>query len=423
MTERPNELTAMEAARRIDAGELTVEALVRACLERIEEREPELAAWAHLDREQALATALVHDGSGPMHGVPVGVKDIVDTVDAPTTYGSPIYRDHWPGMDAVCVNRIHAAGGIVLGKTVTTEFAARYPGPTRNPHDVRHTPGGSSSGSAAAVADCMVPLGIGTQTAGSVIRPAAFCGVYGYKPTFGRFSFAGIRHYAESVDTLGCMARSVEDLAFFRDVLLGVEPVPLEAFPGRPRLGFCRTHHWDEADEATRTALEDGVRRLEAAGVSVEDADLPGGLEDSLAVYNRVQQFEGARCLGPDFDSHPDLLSVDARALHELGMGVDAASYLEAVRRLHEWRAATDEAFTGFDAVLTPSAPGEAPRGLRFTGDIAFNYLWTALHLPAVTIPAFRGPQGLPIGAQLVAPRHADDRLVSVAAGVARHLA
>ena len=231
MTERPNELTAMEAARRIDAGELAVEALVRACLERIEEREPELAAWAHLDREQVLATALVHDGSGSMHGVPVGVKDIVDTVDAPTTYGSPIYRDHWPGMDAVCVNRIHGAGGIVLGKTVTTEFASRYPGSTRNPHDVRHTPGGSSSGSAAAVADCMVPLGIGTQTAGSVIRPAAFCGVYGYKPTFGLLSFAGVRHYAESVDTLGCMARSVEDLSFFRDVLLGRGARPPRGVP------------------------------------------------------------------------------------------------------------------------------------------------------------------------------------------------
>ncbi len=423
MTARPNELTAVEAARRIDAGELAVEDLVRACLERIEEREPEIAAFAHLDREQVLAAAIAHDGGGSMHGVPVGVKDIVDTVEAPTTYGSPIYRDHWPETDAVCVNRIHAAGGLVLGKTVTTEFAARYPGPTRNPHDVRHTPGGSSSGSAAAVADCMVPLGIGTQTAGSVIRPASFCGVYGYKPTFGLLGFSGIRHYAESVDTLGCMARSVEDLAFFRDVLLGVEPAPLEPFPGRPRLGFCRTHHWDEADEATRAALEDGVRRLVAGGTSVEDVDLPSGLEDSLVVYNRLQQFEGARCLGPDYESHPDLLSVDARALHGLGMAVEAASYREALRRFQGWRAAVDEAFGGFDAVLTPSAPGEAPRGLRFTGDVAFNYLWTALHLPAVTIPAFTGPRGLPIGAQLVAPRHADDRLLGVAARVAQHLA
>ena len=422
MTARPNELTAVEAARKVEAGELTVEALIRACLDRIEEREPEIAAFAHLDCERVLAAALVHDGSGPMHGVPVGIKDIVDTVDAPTTYGSPIYRDHWPGTDAVCVNHIHAAGGIVLGKTVTTEFASRYPGPTRNPHDVRHTPGGSSSGSAAAVADCMAPLGIGTQTAGSVIRPAAFCGVYGYKTTFGLLSFAGIRHFAESLDTLGCMARSVEDLAFFRDVLLGVEPAPLEPFPGRPRLGFCRTHHWDEADEATRTCLEDGARRLAAAGMAVEDVDLPGGFEDSLEVFSRVQQFEGARCFAVDADSHPDLLSVDAHVLHEQGMAIEVASYREAVRRLYEWRATIDEAFAEFDAVLTPSATGEAPRGLRFTGNIAFNYLWTALHLPAVTIPAFQGPQGLPIGAQLVAPRHSDDRLLSVAARVAQHL-
>ena len=419
MAERANELTAVEAARRVEAGELTVEALVRACLERIEEREPDIAAFAHLDREEVLAAAMAHDGSGAMHGVPVGVKDIVDTADAPTTYGSPIYRDHWPETDAVCVNRIHSAGGIVLGKTVTTEFAARYPGPTRNPHDVRHTPGGSSSGSAAAVADCMVPLGIGTQTAGSVIRPAAFCGVYGYKPTFGLLSFSGIRHYAESVDTLGCMARSVEDLAFFRDVLLGVAPGGLEALEGGLRLGFCRTHHWEVADEATRTLLEDGVRQLAAAGVSVEDVDLPPGMEDSLEVYNRLQQFEGARCLGPDYESHPDLLSVDARALHDLGLAVEADRYREAVRRHHGWRVAVDEAFASYDAVLTPSTAGEAPRGLRFTGDIAFNYLWTALHVPAVTIPAFTGPRGLPIGVQLVAPRHADDRLLGVAARVA----
>ena len=423
MAARPNELTAVEAARRIETGELSVEALVRACLERIEEREPEIAAFAHLDREQVLAAALAHDGAGPMRGVPVGVKDIVDTVDAPTTYGSPIYRDHWPDADAVCVHRIHAAGGIVLGKTVTTEFAARYPGPTRNPHDVRHTPGGSSSGSAAAVADCMAPLGIGTQTAGSVIRPASFCGVYGYKATFGTLSFAGIRHFAESLDTLGCMARSVEDLAFFRDVLLGVEPAPLDPFPGRPRLGLCRTHHWDEADEATRACLEDGARRLAAAGMAVEDVDLPAGLEESFEAYDLIQQFEGARCFAPDADTHPDLVSVDARALHERGMAVDPAGYREALRRFHGWRTAVDEAFAVYDAVLTPSAAGEAPRGLRFTGDIAFNYLWTALHLPAVTIPAFTGPGGLPIGAQIVAPRHADDRLLAVAARVARGLA
>ena len=422
MTVRANELTAVEAARRIDAGKLTVEALVRACLERIEEREPELAAWAHLDRARVLAEARTHDGSGPMHGVPAGIKDIVDTADAPTTYGSPIYRDHRPAADAACVHRIRAAGGIVLGKTVTTEFASRYPGPTRNPRDVRHTPGGSSSGSAAAVADCMAPLGIGTQTAGSVIRPASFCGVYGYKPTFGRLSFAGVRHFAESFDTLGCMARSIEDLAFFRDVLLGVELAPLEAFAGRPRLGFCRTHHWNEADEATRTCLEDGARRLAAAGSIVEDVDLPAGFEESAETYGCVQHFEGARCFAADAERHPDLLSVDAHALYARGMTVDAATYREAVRRLDEWRAAIDEAFTGFDAVLTPSAPGEAPRGLRFTGDVTFNYLWTALHVPAVTIPAFRGPRGLPIGVQLVASRHADDRLLAAAARIAREI-
>ena len=324
MSPRPNELTAVEAARRIDAGELTVEALVRACLERIEEREPDIAAFAHLDREQVLDAAIAHDGAGPMHGVPAGVKDIVDTVDAPTTYGSPIYRDHWPETDAVCVNRIHAAGGIVIGKTVTTEFAARYPGPTRNPHDVRHTPGGSSSGSAAAVADCMIPLGIGTQTAGSVIRPCRL--------------LRGLRLQADvrSAQLLRDPALRGErrHARLHGDGASRTSPSSATCCSGsRPgssrrstrglRLGFCRTHHWDAADEATRTSLEDGARRLASAGVSVEDVELPPGLEDSFEVYNRLQQFEGARCLGPDYESHPDLLSVDARALRELGMAVD----------------------------------------------------------------------------------------------------
>ena len=424
MMTRPNELTAVQAARRIDAGELTVEALVRACLDRIEEREPEIAAFAHLDREQVLGAAIAHDGSGAMHGVPVGVKDIVDTVDAPTTYGSPIYRDHWPGTDAVCVDRIHAAGGIVMGKTVTTEFAARYPGPTRNPHDVRHTPGGSSSGSAAAVADCMIPLGIGTQTAGSVIRPAAFCGVYGYKPTFGLLSFLG-----------GAALRGERRYARLHGKeRRGPRLFPRRAARGRAPGSWTRSRAGCASGSAApttgrRRTRRPGIRsrtrrgRLAAAGVSVEEVNLPRGLEDSLEVYNRLQQFEGARCLGPDYESRPDLLSVDARALRDLGMAVEADSYREAVRRLCGWRTAVDEAFAGCNAVLTPSAAGEAPRGLRFTGGIAFNYLWTALHLPAVTIPAFRGPQGLPIGAQLVSPRHTDDRLLSVAARVAQLLA
>lgn len=446
---RANELTAVEAVRLIEAGELSAEELVRACLERIEEREPEVAAWAHLDRERVLAQVRAlgagpggGPGSGPMRGVPVGVKDIVDTADAPATYGSPIYRDHRPAEDAACVTRIREAGGVVLGKTVTTEFASRYPGPARNPHDLRHTPGGSSSGSAAAVADRMAPLAIGTQTAGSVIRPAAFCGVYGYKPTFGMLSFAGVRHFAENLDTLGCMARCVEDLAFFRGVLLGADPAAaaaavLEAFPeassgasgaagvsgaAAPRFGLCRTHHWEEADDATRACIEDGARRLAAAGAAVEEVDLPAGFEDSREVYMRVQLFEGARCFAADARRHPDLLSSEARALHRRGMAVEPGAYLAALRRLQEWRAALDEAFAGFDAVLTPSAPAEAPSGIRFTGDITFNYLWTALHVPAVTVPAFRGPGGLPIGLQLVAPRYADDRLLGAAHWAARRL-
>ena len=213
-----HELSAAEAARRIAAGEVTSEALVRACLERIEVREPNVAAWSWLDPGRAIEVARAKDrtgAQGPLHGVPIGVKDIVDTCEMPTAYGSPIYRNHRPVADAACIAHSRNAGAIVLGKTVTTEFAFRYPGRTRNPHDVRHSPGGSSSGSAAAVAEGMVPLAIGTQTAGSVIRPAAYCGVLGYKPTFGTVSLAGVRHLSESFDTLGCMARTLEDIALY----------------------------------------------------------------------------------------------------------------------------------------------------------------------------------------------------------------
>ena len=239
-----NELTASEAARRIAAGEITSESLVRACLERIEARDADVAAWVVVDPEYALEQARVLDAapvSGPLHGIPVGFKDVIDTAALPTRYGSPIYEGFVPEADAACVALTRAAGGVVLGKTVTTEFAGRHPGPTANPHNPAHTPGGSSSGSAAAVADFQVPLAMGTQTAGSMIRPSAYCGVYGLKPTFGLFSFAGVHDLAETFDTLGVMGRSLDDIALFRAVLMAIDAVPLEAAESPPRIGFCRT--------------------------------------------------------------------------------------------------------------------------------------------------------------------------------------
>ena len=256
MDKAPNELTACEAQAAIASGRLSAQALVEACLGRIHDREPDVAAWAYLNPAQALADARALDtqrspgAARPLAGIPVGMKDIIDTADMPTTFGSRAYRDHRPATDAVCVANTRKAGGLVLGKTVTTEFASRYPGPTRNPHDLAHSPGGSSSGSAAAVADYMVPLAIGTQTAGSVIRPASYCGVFGYKASYGVLSFSGVRHLAESVDTLGCMARSLDDIALYRNVLTGVAPHPLPTLEGPPRIGLCRTHLWDEIGRA-----------------------------------------------------------------------------------------------------------------------------------------------------------------------------
>jgi Asp-tRNA(Asn)/Glu-tRNA(Gln) amidotransferase A subunit family amidase len=425
MDKAPNELSATEARALIASGRLTAEALVRSCLDRIHEREPDVAAWAYLDTEHAIAQARrydAHAGGGTLAGIPVGFKDIVDTADMPTTYGSPIYRDHRPVADAVCVAKTREAGGIVLGKTVTTEFASRYPGPTRNPHHPAHTPGGSSSGSAAAVADRMVPLAIGTQTAGSVIRPASYCGVIGYKPTFGLFSFAGVRHLSESVDTLGCMARTLDDIALFRSALLGVAPVPVEALSRAPRIGVCRTHLWDQAEPYTPALIEEAAGRLAAAGAHVADVSLPADCEASFEVHQHVTRFEVRNCLTHDFLTHPENLSRSARDSIRTGAQVSYPQYIAARARAAALRGAFERGLGDLDVIITPSAPGEAPLGLGFTGPIPFNYLWTLLHVPALTLPVLTGPSGLPVGLQVVARRLDDDRLLSCAARIGEWL-
>lgn len=421
---QPNELTALEAISAIEAGNLTVEALMSACLDRIEEREPEIAAWAYLDRANLLSAARWHEGKPPMRGVPVALEDVIDTTDAPTTYGSFIYRNYWPTTDAACVTRVEEANGLILGKTHTSEFSGSYPGPTRNPHDVRHTPGGSGGGAAAAVADHMVPLAIGRQAGGALIRPAAHCGIYGYKPTYGLLSLSGVHHLAESLDTLGCFTRSIEDIAFLLDILLGGRPAPMQEFEGRPRIALCRTHHWDEADETTRACIERAARRLIGAGMTMKEVELPRGFdfESSLEVFAMVYEFETARNCPPGAGIAAEQMSSLLRDMCDRGMAIEAAEYRGAVQRLHQWRGLVEAKFTEFDAVLTPCAHGEAPLGIAAPGKYTFNYLWTALHMPALTIPAFSGPQGLPIGVQLVAPCHTDERFLSVAREIARHI-
>ncbi|MCK0207513.1 amidase [Starkeya koreensis] len=426
----PARLTASEARRRIDGGALTATRLVAACLERIERREPDVLAWEHVDAKGALETAARLDAgptTGLLHGIPFGVKDILDTFDQPSTYGSPIYRGHRPPWDAATVALARAQGGIALGKTVTTEFANRHAGKTRNPLDPAHTPGGSSSGSAAAVADFHVPLAIGTQTGGSVVRPAAYCGVYGYKPSFRLLSNTGVRTNTEQFDTVGLMARSVEDVALFKAAVGELPFVPVAPDEvSAPRIGICCTPHWDQTEPATRDALDAAVRALEAAGARVVNVSLPAFFDALDRAHKLICGFESLRNYADELTRWPDQVSEDfKRERVEVGTAASLAEFRDALRlgeRARRWMDAMI-AEQALDALLTPSAAGEAPEGLASTGQATFNYLWTHLHMPAVTLPHFTGPRGLPVGIQLVGPRYADDRHLSLVAWADRVLA
>jgi Asp-tRNA(Asn)/Glu-tRNA(Gln) amidotransferase A subunit family amidase len=412
------ELTGTEAAAAIANGTITSEALVTACLERITAREEQVRAWEYLDPEQALAQARARDrgpAQGPLHGVPIGIKDLIDTIDMPTGYGSPIYAGHRPAWDAACVALLRAAGAVILGKTVTTEFAMFTPGKAANPHHPGHTPGGSSSGSAAAVADSMVPLALGTQTAGSIIRPASFCGVVGYKPTHGQFPVAGIKALSETLDTLGGMARSVADLALLRAAFVG-GPARLQALEHAPRLGLCRTPQWPHATAATREALDAAARQLAAAGATVRELELPAEFANLAAVQETIQVFEGARCCAYELTRHRERLSQKLLELLAPAEGISYAAYAEALALAETCRRQLETLFTDYDALLVPSAPGEAPAGLEATGNPLFNRMWTLLHTPAVNLPGLTGPKGLPVGVQVIGPLGMDDRLLSIAA-------
>ena len=286
---RPNEWTATEIVAAIESGTTTCEAVVRACLERIAEREATVGAWAYCDAPQAIAAAQAFDKSGrrgPIAGVPFGVKDIIDTVDMPTEWGTPIHRGRTTERDAACVALSRKAGGVLLGKTVTTEFANLHPGKTRNPHDLTRTPAGSSSGSAAAVADFMVPIAIGTQTTGSTIRPASFCGIFGYRPTYGEHRMHGVMEASGSLDTLGILARSIDDIALYNDVLLGIPPRSNESLSDPPRIGLCRSHIWDKIEPTTRKLVEDAAERLARAGAKVSDVTLPDDFKQLLSLIH-----------------------------------------------------------------------------------------------------------------------------------------
>jgi amidase len=419
-------LTASEAASRIAAGKLTSEAYVRACLERVRAREPEVAAWQYIDPEYALAQARERDRArtrGLLHGVPVAFKDIVDTADMPTGYGSLAHLNHRPTQDAACVALSRLAGAVIMGKTVTTEFAARHPGKTRNPVNPAHTPGGSSSGSAVAVADGQVTLATGSQTAGSTIRPAAYCGVYAYKPSLGLISLAGVKHLSETFDTMGLFARSLDDLALFRDTLLGLEkPQPRRTLPRPPKIAFCRTPYWKRTDRATQRLLTGTARTLAKAGAKVADVELPDDFGGAEEIVWGIIFFEMARILAPEWREHRDNLSPWAAETIATGRKTSVERYLELLREVERLRGVARAAFEGFDAVLTPAAPGEAPAGLANTGPPTFQVIWHLLNMPAINLPAFRGAKGLPIGAQVVGHFRDDDRLFAAARWIERKL-
>jgi Asp-tRNA(Asn)/Glu-tRNA(Gln) amidotransferase A subunit family amidase len=418
----PHRMSAATLARLIAGGELSAEAVVQSCLDRIRDREPVVRAWTHLAADAALAVARQRQ-SGILGGVPFGIKDIFDTADMPTGYGSRIYTGCQPTFDASAVTLPRAAGAVLLGKTVTTEFANRHPGPTMNPHNPAHTPGGSSSGSAAAVADFMVPLAIGTQTGGSVIRPAAYCGVVGFKASFGLFPPAGMHMNTDSLDTVGTMARSVEDTALFRAALMAI-PYAAPVMPQRPpRLALCRTPHWDEALPEGQAVLEAAAKQLAAAGAEVVEAELPAGCAGISETQRRHSAFEAPRNHAPELCRHEPLLSADLRDGRIAGgRRLSLDDFRAAWRDADRARAAAQAWASGFDAILTLPAPGPAPRGLGDTGSAIFNGLWTVLQMPCLTLPADKTADALPVGIQLVGKRYADARLLDVGLWVERRL-
>ena len=422
---RLNELTATAIVQAIEAGQTTCESVMRACLERISEREPQVLAWHYLDAEGALKRARELDRSGksgPLRGVPIGMKDIIDTCDMPTEYGTPIHAGHRPRIDAAVVALSRRAGGVIVGKTVTTEFANRTPGKTRHPMDPSRTPGGSSSGSAAAVGDMMVPLALGTQTTQSTIRPAAFCGCVGYRPTWGDIRCHGVMEAAGSVDTVGIIARSVEDVALYRDVLIGSPPQPLPEPSGSSlRIGFARTHAWDECEPSSKKLLEECAASLARAGASVGDVALPTEFARIPDAHRWISSFEFARNRTWEIDRHWDMISQGLRENRlKDGMGCSFEQYRDARTFAERCRLKQDDLFADYDILLTPAAAGEAPVGLERTGNAAFGTLWTTLHVPCVTLPLFKGPHGLPVGAQLIAKRNDDRRLLEAARWIAR---
>lgn len=402
----------------IAQGETTAVAAVETALARIEARDGDIRAWKTVQPEKALAEAARRDAEaprGPLHGVPVGVKDVIDTGDLSTGYGSPIHEGKQPAADAACVALLRDAGMVVLGKTVSTEFAMRHPGVTRNPHNLAHTPGGSSSGSAAAVADGHVPLAIGTQTSGSIIRPASFCGVVGYKPSWGAVPRGGLKMLAESLDVIGAMANTAADADAFVQAMAGRPIMATKPAASPPRFGIARTKAWASVEHASAAALEAAAAACTAADATVTDLELPPPFAEALDAHDVVMTYEAWRMLAHERTTCWDQLSPALQAVMERGAACTPEAYAKALKIRSRCRHGLKTAFADVDVLLTPSATGEAPAGLGFTGAPEFNRIWTFTGTPCVTVPGLTGPLGLPVGIQIIGPLGGDARAIAAA--------
>ncbi len=418
MTTELNSLSATAIATGVADGTFTAEAVTAACLDHIAVREEAVGAWEFLDPELALTQARGVDAAevkGPLAGVPVGVKDIIDTHDMPTGMGSPIYDGHRPSADASCVAQMRAAGAVILGKTVTCEFAGLTPRKTTNPHDPTRTPGGSSSGSAAAVADEMIPLAFGTQTGGSVLRPSSYCGIIGYKPSFDTFSLTGIYPAAESLDTLGLHTRSLDDIELASAALLRRPFTPIGELKKPPVVGLCKTPMWDQAQPETREVVEAAAAAMQAAGAMVRDFELPEEFEWLGELRGMINGWERADVMADEWARNRDALSEQMQATIQGGLDTPYRDYVDAMHLMETCRVRTTQTFEGCDVLLTPAVDGEAPVGLAETGSPRFQALWTMLHTPSITLPTHKGSNGLPVGIQLVAPYRADRSLLGIA--------
>lgn len=416
-----NQMDANACVRAIGEGDATPAALVESCLERIGERDAEIGAWHFLDHatiqmQLEYLDTVEREARGPLHGVPVGVKDIYDTRDMPTGYGSQIYEGYRPPWDAAAVARLRGAGAIVLGKTVTTEFAYWKAGKTRNPHDTSRTPGGSSSGSAAAVADYMVPLAIGSQTVASTIRPASFCGIVGFKPTWGRISLAGVKPLAGSMDTAGVFARTVDDAALIAGVMAGrMDWAAATRKPSLPKLRLVRSDDWDQASAEAVSAVVSAAASCKAAGAQIEDVTVPEAFAKLSTVQNTILAVEASREFASEWLHDRDRLSEQISGLIEEGLAVSVETYAEAVAARNRAMAGIDKLFGSADVLIAPSTLGEAPPAEQGTGDPLMSRTWTMLGLPSISLPCGKGPDGMPLGLQIAARPDSDGTLLAIA--------